>query len=277
MKNTLKHFFCFILLFGITFSDAASLNYATWNLRWPDKRDIASGDTWDKRVKPIADVIGFYDFDIIGLQEARASQINDLFKYLNQYDVLQIDSLEDNPILLKKGTFKILEQGRFYLSKTPSIQSKSWDATLVRFCTWVKLEKEGKNFFVFNVHFDYRGKKAQFESAKLMIKKIKEIAKDSPFILSGDFNFIDKTESYKMLATNDIFRDAKKIATITYLPNGSYDYFDTQKFSPWQFDHIFVDKSIKVSRYGILNETYYDGSKFRYPSDHLPITIFLEF
>jgi hypothetical protein len=59
--------------------------------------------------------------------------------------------------------------------------------------------------------------------------------------------------------------DAKKIAEVSIAPNGSYNYFDPSKFSEWQFDHIFVAPGTKVKRFGILNETYYDGEKFRYP------------
>lgn len=250
---------------------AERIRYATWNLRWEDKKDIENGDAWEKRKGPISDIIQFNDFDIIGTQENSADHAAELMELLPSYEIIQIDSLEDNPILLKKGMFKILESGRFYFSKTPEVRSKSWDSRRVRFCTWVKLQRAQKEFFVFNVHFDYRGKDAQAESSKLMNKKILSIAKNSPFIFAGDLNFVYASDSYKLLGNCIKMNDAKDVAEFAYRPNGSYDYFDPQKFSKWQFDHIFVSPNVKVYRYGILNETYHDGEKFRYPSDHLPI------
>lgn len=249
------------------------LRYASWNLRWEDKKDIANGDAWEKRVQPIADIIRYNDFDIVGTQENSADHAADLMARLPNYDIVQIDSLEDNPILIKRGMFSLLDSGRFYFSQTPEVRSKSWDSRRIRFCTWVKLGRDKDTLFVFNVHFDYRGKDAQAESAKLMNKKILSIAGNAPFIFAGDLNFVDTSDSYKIIGSCIPMNDAKKVADFAYTPNGSFDYFDPQKFSKWQFDHIFTSPQVKVHRYGILNESYYDGEKFRYPSDHLPVAI----
>ena len=34
---------------------------------------------------------------------------------------------------------------------------------------------------------------------------------------------------------------------------------------------------VMILRYGVLNERYYDGKKWRYHSDHLPIMVDLEY
>lgn len=265
-----------ILLFLLSCVPALSygeeLRYASWNIRWESQQDIEDGNGWDKRKDRIADVIRFHDFDIIGFQEGTPPHLRDLMELLPDYDFIVSDTMEFNPIAVRKGMFSIADFGRFYLSKTPEKKSKSWDSKHARYCTWAKLKFKQDSLYIFNVHFDYHGKDAQFESAKLMSRKIPAMAKKTPFIFAGDLNFTSNSKSYQNLDTH-VMRDAQKIAEYTSTPNGSYNYFDPSKFSVWQFDYIFVAPSIKVKRFGILNETYHDGEKFRYPSDHSPITI----
>lgn len=43
-------------------------------------------------------------------------------------------------------------------------------------------------FFVFNTHWDHVGPEARNQSGIVLNKMIKEIAKDAPVILAGDFN-----------------------------------------------------------------------------------------
>ena len=60
----------FVLLLCIPFvSYGVELRYASWNIRWEDPRDVENGDAWEKRKEPIANVIKYHDFDIVGLQE----------------------------------------------------------------------------------------------------------------------------------------------------------------------------------------------------------------
>ena len=55
-----------------------------------------------------------------------------------------------------------------------------------------------------NTHFDNRGARARLESAKLLVKKIDELAGDGadrlPVVLTGDFNCTAKQEPYAVLA-----------------------------------------------------------------------------
>lgn len=248
------------------------LSYASWNIRWESQEDIDAGNGWDKRREPIAGIIKFHDFDIIGLQEGSPPRLRDLTELLPDYEFIVSDTMEFNPIAIRKGMFTVVDHGRFYLSKTPEKKSKSWDSKHARYCTWAKLKFGQDSLFIFNVHFDYHGKDAQAESAKLMNRKIFTMANKAPFIFAGDLNFTPDSKSYQNLDTR-VMSDAKKIAEVSIAPNGSYNYFDPSKFSEWQFDHIFVAPGTKVKRFGILNETYYDGEKFRYPSDHSPLMI----
>ncbi|WP_297701671.1 endonuclease/exonuclease/phosphatase family protein [uncultured Fibrobacter sp.] len=266
----------FVLLLCIPFvSYGVELRYASWNIRWEDPRDVENGDAWEKRKEPIANVIKYHDFDIVGLQEGSPYRLKQLMELLPEYDIILSDTMEYNPIIIKKGLFTVVDYGRFYLSKTPEKKSKSWDSKHARYCTWAKLKFQQDFLYIFNVHFDYHGKDAQAESAKLMSRKIYSMAGNTPFIFAGDLNFTSTSKSYKNLETS-VMVDAQKIAEFTSTPNGSYNHFDPSRFGIWQLDHIFVAPGTKVKRFGILNETYYDGEKFRYPSDHSPVTIRFE-
>ena len=73
----------------------------------------------------------------------------------------------------------------FWLSESPEMASRGWDAALNRIVTWVHLQdrKSGKEFFHFNTHFDHKGREARENSARLILDKIKEI---NPQNLSGN-------------------------------------------------------------------------------------------
>ncbi|MCQ2104265.1 MAG: endonuclease/exonuclease/phosphatase family protein [Fibrobacter sp.] len=270
-----------VILFALypfmnSFSYGKELKYATWNIRWEDPKDVEKGDGWEKRKEPIANVIKHHDFDIIGLQEGSPYRLKQLMELLPDYEIILSDTMEYNPIVVRKGMFDVVDFGRFYLSKTPEKKSKSWDSKHARYCTWAKLRLDQDSLYVFNVHFDYHGKEAQAESALLMNKKILAMAGSAPFIFAGDLNFTADSKSYQNLGTCIRMNDARKIADSTKAPNGSYNYFNPNRHSEWTFDHILVSPLIKVFRHEILNETYSDGDKLRYPSDHSPVTVRFE-
>ena len=253
------------------------LSYASWNIRWESAKDIEEGNAWEKRKEPIANIIKDHDFDIIGLQEGSPPRLKQLMELLPDYEIIVSDTMEFNPIVVRKGMFAVADFGRFYLSKTPEKKSKSWDSKHARYCTWAKLVFNQDTLYIFNVHFYYHGKDAQRESALLMNKKILAMAKEAPFIFAGDLNFTADSKSYKNLGTCIKMNDSKDVADSTFAPNGSYNYFDPNKASPWTFDHIMVSPLIKIRRYEILNETYLDNGTPRYPSDHSPVTIRFKF
>ena len=88
------------------------------------------------------------------------------------------------------------------MSPTPEkIASKGWDTALPRIMTWAKLKDKinGSIFYFFNTHFDHRGEDARFESSKLIMGKMKNIAGDIPFFVSGDFNLPPSAKGYKIL------------------------------------------------------------------------------
>ncbi len=87
---------------------------------------------------------------------------------------------EYSAIFYDTTRLQAIQSKTFWLSETPEMPgSKSWDAAITRVVTWVKFRdrKTKKIFFAFNTHFDHIGQVARRESAKLLLQKVKEIAR----------------------------------------------------------------------------------------------------
>lgn len=262
------------IIFFFLVAYANAINYGTWNLRYLAPEDSTNGDIWSKRSPHIIDFIRFYDLDILTSQEVSEIQVANLLDSLSDYRSFKIEKKNENPIFFKKERFSVLDSGEFYLSKTPEKRGWGWDADCIRNCVWLKLKdlKSGIIFFVFNTHLDHKGKNARKESVRLLVSKIKKIAKGFPFLLSGDLNMTQNDQPYKDLLNSKIFTEAQSVAKYVSAPTGSFNNFNPQNKPQWQLDHILVSKNIGVYRYGIINFLYYD-EKIRSVSDHLPVII----
>ena len=71
-------------------------------------------------------------------------------------------------------------------------------------CNWAhfRVKATGKEFFLFNSHFDHIGTVARAESAKLLIEKVAEIAGKTPAFCTGDFNSNQQTNVYNTIVTS---------------------------------------------------------------------------
>lgn len=266
--------FLFTLL-SVTIGHSQTVNVATFNLRYDNPRD--TGNLWKDRAPIVATLIQFHEFDIFGTQEGLKNQLEDLEKQLPEYESYGVGrddgkaKGEHSAIFFRKDKFEKMEGGDFWLSDTPDKPGPGWDARLNRICSWVKLkEKKSKRaFYVFNVHYDHQGVEARKQSSKLLLRKIPEIAGKSPVILTGDFNGNRETEWYTALSTSSIFKDALTLAEKPYINNGSFNAFRTNNPSNDIIDHIFLSGQFKVTRYGILTDTYHG----KFPSDHFPVLV----
>ncbi|MEX2593602.1 MAG: endonuclease/exonuclease/phosphatase family protein [Anditalea sp.] len=251
------------------------MTIATYNIRYDNPGDAP--DTWDKRFPVITNMVKFHGMDIFGIQEAMHHQVTDLADGLSDYSYVGVgrddgaQKGEYSAIFYNKDEYKVLEDDTFWLSEDTTKPNKGWDAALPRVCTWAKIEEveTGKQFYVFNTHFDHRGVQARINSAALIMEKAKEIAGGETVILTGDFNIDQDNEAYKSIKDSDMFNDSYEVADIVYANNGTFNSFDNTKSTDRRIDHIFVTEDIKVKKYGILTDTYHS----RFPSDHFPVLV----
>jgi endonuclease/exonuclease/phosphatase family metal-dependent hydrolase len=258
-----------------------TLRIMTYNIRIITKADSGVCD-WNNRKMEVAKLIYRHQPDILGVQEiVNYTQEEDLVKLLPAYNSVtkgrgNVEGTKGERlgIFYNKTRFKAIDNGFFFLSETPELASKGWDAALNRICLWIKLyDKVTKRSIVyFDVHFDHKGTLARIESAKLITRKIKEIAGKDEAFCGGDLNAsLDETKVFEAL--NSYLKDTKQLSETA--PTGSLGTFNGWDFTTSTFpakeqlDYIF-GKNIRVLNYDVLNERTSNGT---YPSDHFPVMI----
>lgn len=282
--------FLFVMAIG-SVAQAESMNVMTWNIRYNEPNDGANA--WPKRKDWAAEIIVNNKVDIAGFQEVLVGQLEDLKARLPEMDAYGLgrddgkEAGEFSPIFFHKKRFELIDKSTFWLSPTPDkVASKGWDAALPRIASWVKLKdrQTGLVFFVINTHFDHRGAQARTESAALLLKYEREKFADHPVILTGDLNTTPDSPPYNVLTQNavqtgnntqvgPVFLDAYKRSEQTPEgPNSTWNSF--KAIVPNQrIDFVFTTQSVKVQQFKTLDDQR-DG---RFPSDHLPVVVRLEF
>ena len=151
-----------LLLGGGTFAADAKISgkaekpmtVGSFNIRCPGDK---APNTWEERIPRIVKVLDQYDFDIVGLQEVAAKQLDVLLKKTRykSIGVARDDGIrkgEFSCIFYRKDRFEKISYGTFWLSETPDkVGSISWKSACRRICTWAKFRdrKTDKVFFFF--------------------------------------------------------------------------------------------------------------------------------
>lgn len=297
----MKDIFYFVLLLGSVVlkpslaiseenqpSRSSDLRVMSFNIRYGTARD--GENHWEKRRDFVVETIKAYNPDLLGTQETLGFQKEYLQKNLTGYSNIGVGRNdgklkgEMTAIFFRKDRFEKLDEGHFWLSTTPEKPgSKSWDSSLPRICSWVKLrdrKSKSKPILFLNTHFDHRGKQARFESAKLIRKRAQKLAKDCDVIITGDFNATVSSKPYQALFQNDNSEASKIQLVDTYKVGSTESNQSEATFSGFRagpvkggrIDWIAVSTGWKVIR-AEINRTSREG---RTPSDHYPVTATLQ-
>ena len=181
---------------------------------------------------------------------------------------------EFSAIFYNTEKFEVLDMGTFWLSETPHRISIGWDAALNRICTYglFREKASGKEFYVFNTHFDHLGEVARLRSAELIVDRIKNInAENLPVVLMGDFNL--EPASSALAPILGYLNDAKAVASeVAYGPEGTFNGFKFHEPVTKRIDYVFTSpEGIEVLKHGVLS----DSKDLKYPSDHFPVLVVL--
>ncbi len=164
----------FLFFFLLSFSDTKvqnerPLSAMSYNIKYDNPSDTLN--SWDNRRDQIVNLISFYEPDFLGTQEGLYHQIQFLDNHLTKMQWIGVGRAdgakegEFSAIFYNTDRFELVanSDSTIWLSKTPDVPSKSWDAALPRILTWGKFRdrKTGNYVFVFNTHFDHRGERAQ--------------------------------------------------------------------------------------------------------------------
>lgn len=276
MKKINKIILVVFLLFASGSFYGQNLKIMTYNIRL----DVASDgeNAWPKRKDYFASQIQFYSPDIFGVQEATPGQVTDIASALPNYNKFGVGREEGGTgeactIYYKKDRFKVEQSNTFWLSETPNVVSRGWDAACNRVCTYglFKDLKTKKTFWVFNLHLDHMGEEARIKGVQLALKKISELnTKKYPAFLMGDFNSEPDTKQIaEIKKVMDDTRDVSKEKP--FGPSGTFNDFKHNEPVTLLLDYIFVSKNsgLKIQKHAVLS----DSKDLKYPSDHLPVLI----
>ena len=232
---------------------AQQLYVGTYNIRYNNPNDEKEGNAWTQRYSHLCDFINFEQPEIFGTQEVLVDQLHDLMKGLDSYGYIGVgrddgkEKGEYAAIFYKKNQLSLLDSGNFWLSSTPERASLGWDAACIRICTWGKFQDKvsGKQFYFFNTHMDHVGTVARRESARLILKRINQLSKGLPTILTGDFNVDQTDEIYQIFSNSGVLRDCYTNALQRMTPTGTWNDFMQDSRSKSRIDHIFVSSDFK--------------------------------
>ena len=287
---------------------SAQMLVGSYNIRLKVSSDSVKGNVWGKRCQVMCDQLNFMSPDIFGTQEVLHVQLLDMLDRLDGYDYIGVGRDDGNTggeyaaIFYKTDRLRLLDYGNFWLNETPDRPGLGWDAACIRICTWGKFASQtatdDEAFYFFNLHMDHVGVVARREAAKLIVSKVREIAKGAPVIVTGDFNVDQNDEIYSIFTQSALLKDSYLASRIRFAENGTFNSFDTDLYTDSRIDHIFVSPSINVDAYGILTNSYWtpdndsselmkghdapqeiDFSRYvrRQPSDHYPVFVRINF
>ena len=290
-----------------TYSDIHKI--CNYNIRYYN----GSGNSaihWPNRKEKVFEMIRRHEMDVCGIEEITKYQSPDFISTLTEYEYVGYGrdngkensagaSGEQTGIIYKKDRYVKMDQGRFFLSKTPYKVSKVSNSDFNRLVAWIKLKDRtsGKEFFFFSTHFNhnYTAVKVQVrtDQAEIAINEVPKIAGDLPYFFAGDFNCEITEPAYEMLSTRwtDAFIAMGDNAIGAYVCNEEQQtlyptqcawegntytgLYSSDDKSPKRIDLVLFDSSrATISSYFADND---DMGLEKYPSDHLPVITKMKF
>lgn len=221
-----------------------------------EEKEYGDGnDKWTKRLPVICDMLNFEQPDVLGLQSLASNQLDQVLKRMTSYsvagDILYNKSLE----LDSCGTVSDMPDGST--------------------CSWARLQKEGKAFYVFNICFSTEASVAQLSATRIR-NAVGEINPDNlPCFVIGFLGVNETKTPYSRIIAK--FNDCYTKAPVVSAEYGTVNNFDlAANHGTERFDFVFASKNVTVKAYGQLQYAYYtlesDGTyKRRLPSTHFPV------
>ena len=235
--------------------------------RWANRRDQFIGQI--RLMSPA----------IVGLQEVVPGQKSDLEKALPGYDFLGVarddgrSKGEFSNLAIRRDIFRVRSSGTFWLSPTPGVPSKGWDAAYPRIATWAKLVRrsDGRRFLALNTHFDHVGETARLQSARQIAGWLSaQRTAGESVIVTGDLNAEPGTPPIRELTSSTLgLRDAHEASQTPRIgPDGTFNAFVMVPNESRRIDYVLASPALAVENYAVLA---WQGEGGRPASDHFPV------
>ena len=269
-----------ILFFACTQKDDPSIDVMSLNIRLDIPID--SANAWPHRAAIVAGFINDQIPDLLGMQEVLWHQYTYLDSALAGYGSViagRDDGLQKGeacPVFYRLGRFDKIASGTFWLSATPEVPgSVGWGAALTRVVTWVRLyDKTAQDTLLYlNTHFDHISDSARLMSSGVLLERVKKLAGDNDFIITGDFNNRPESPAIQRMIEGGYAVDSYDISATP--PSGESYTFNGWSDDPREgrIDYIFVRNGMKVMSHA-THRVIEDGV---FISDHWPVTARIEY
>jgi endonuclease/exonuclease/phosphatase family metal-dependent hydrolase len=242
---------------------AEQLRVASFNIRTSRGRD--GRNRWRRRRDVCVAAIGEFAADVVGLQEVRPDQLDDLHRAFPAATIVGAGRDEDGggehaSVLVPPGSWLVESSETRWLSPTPTRPgSRGWDAGLTRVVTLVRLRCGATRVGVANTHFDHQGKVARERSAGLIAEWLGQ-ERDRPWVVLGDLNDDPVSPPLRRLA------DAGYTDTLAPDAGGTEHAF-TGGTDRTRIDYVLIGPGVAVCA-AWISHTHPQG---RLPSDHWPV------
>lgn len=174
------------------------LSVITFNIRYDNPNDAPHD--WAHRRDAVASWLLQHQPHILGMQEVLHNQLEDLKERMPQFTYIGVGREDGKtqgeyaPIAYDSQRLELLTHRYIWLSETPQMPSKGWDAACERIATIAVLRDKlrGDTLGVINTHFDHVGEAARKHSVKLIHREVATL-KDmyqGGVIVMGDLNAI---------------------------------------------------------------------------------------
>ena len=249
----------FIFLFMVTFcAYAQNLYIGSFYVTSTTEESLYGdgNDKWTKRMPIISDMFNFEQPDVLGLQSLTEAQLGQLSRRLTNYYAA-------GDILYNKNTLTLDTCG--VVANMPEGST----------CSWAKLRKDGKAFYVFNICFATDNNVALTSSTRVRTATGEINTENLPCFVVGYLGVNETKSAYTRMTAR--FNDCFKLASSVSAEYGTVNNFDlAANHGTERFDFVFASKTVSIKAYGQLQYGYFtqesDGSyKRRLPSTHFPV------
>ena len=262
---------------------AEPLRVLSFNLRYINPGDT-DARTWVARRDQVGKIIRDDKADLIGVQEAFRSMLDDVAERVPGYQEIGVGredggaAGEYTAILVRRDRFAVQDSGTFWLSDTPEVpNSRTWNNRVTRICTWARLQDktDGKIFYFYNTHLDHESQEAREKGVELILNHLAARSPSAPFVITGDFNAGEDNPAIAKLKAADVQPIDSWRGLHLQIPaseSGTAHGFSGAKDQK-KIDYIFVPNKTRL----IEAEILHDNENGNYPSDHYPIRATFEF
>ncbi|PHH71018.1 hypothetical protein CDD80_5572 [Ophiocordyceps camponoti-rufipedis] len=254
------------------------LRLVSFNIRYATTQPVADEKPWKVRCPKLCNQLRFitagHESPFICLQEVLYSQLEDVQAQLGRpwahigrgREQGEKDG-EFSPIFYHADAWECIRNETRWLSPTPRVPSRGWDAALNRIVTigLFRHRATGTRVVVMSTHFDHMGFKARANSARLLIEFAKEwsVGDPSAVLIGGDFNSPPDDEAYKVMTAYG--SGMSDVASL--VPEGrrygnemTYTTFGEPNEVPMRIDFLFIrePRTAVVNTFGVLANRFDD-------------------